>query len=82
MIPVHVVAAAHRRRSGGRRLEPERRAQVIRAIAAGALFAGLGPAFGSLFGGVHGDAAAAGLIIGLLSAALGFTFARVLGRRL
>jgi len=50
-------------------------------VAGIAASAGLAPAFGLLLGDVHGDAVAAGVLIGLLSAGFGFGLARVIGRQ-
>jgi len=83
VFPVHL-AVAHARKAAGKPGHPspeQRRRRVVAAIAAVALSAGLAPGFSALLGGVHGDAAAAGILIGLLSAGFGFGLARVIGRQ-
>ena len=79
MFVPHLVAAHTRKRNpvgpGGRNRGPGA------ALAAVALSAGLVPVLGAMLNGVHGDAVAAGVIIVLLSAGLGFGVARVIGRQ-
>jgi ABC-type uncharacterized transport system permease subunit len=85
VVPVHIahLATTHARKAEGQLGKPSRnrRRAISAAVAAGALSAGLAPAFASLLGDVHGDEVAAGTLIVLLSAGLGFGLARVIGKQ-
>jgi hypothetical protein len=84
VFPVHVAhLAAARGKAGGKRPKssPDHVRRVGQAVAGIAASAGLAPVFALLLGDVHGDAVAAGVLIGLLSAGLGFGLARVIGRQ-
>jgi len=82
VFPVHIAHAAVRARKGGKAGPSDDRRRRIGLMVAGiAASAGLAPAFGSLLSDVHGDAVAAGTLIALLSAGLGFGLARVIGRQ-
>jgi len=75
----HLAAGQHRRRVGKRSSgQPRGLGLALAGIAASA---GLAPVFGALLGDVHGDAVAAGVLIGLLSAGFGFGLARVIGKQ-
>jgi len=83
VFPVHIahVAARARKEGKGAGASNDRRRRFGLMVAGIAASAGLAPAFGTLLGDVHGDAVAAGTLIALLSAGLGFGLARVIGRQ-
>lgn len=79
---VPVLAAARARKAErSRRRQGAPRPRMWGAAGA-ALSAGLAPLAASLFHGAHGGATAAGVIVVLLSTAVGFGAARVIGREL
>ena len=79
--------AVHRLASRGRLAQARGRRgsgptrKVGLAIAGVALSAAIAPLSAALFGDIHGDAVAGAVLIGLLSAAVGFGLARVIGRQ-
>ena len=82
MIPVHIAHLAAAQHRGPARKRPTGQPRSVGlAVAAVALGTGLAPVFAALFHDVHGDAVAAGTLIGLLSAGFGFGLARVIGRQ-